>query len=332
MDFPSLLARLDGQGCLATEDQDAMELEIDRFQSEQSVWCDQVYRLPSEDGLWFAGLPELVRPHASVPDVLILPDGAHVLTYVDLGPEMFMATLRDDPARFWRQGLVGLGGIGMMVDDGSGYEDVVFDAHLASLQEVVDPDVGLLDDGSFRLAWYAVPVAQLPVDSWDPYMAAKPHSFYRTTSPDLATFPLAPVVVACSEGEFGEADPTMLTLPDGAEVLYAGAWEGTSMGWSSVDGEAWGVDGPDVDSHLPAAGPDVVPDEEGGYRMYFVNTEAHREYVATSVDGLSWTMGQAVMDIENASGGTVARAPDGTWWIYFNMPDPACVASVHDGG
>ncbi|MSP54462.1 MAG: hypothetical protein EXR69_02470 [Myxococcales bacterium] len=331
MTLPALLARLDAQGCLAAEDQDAMALEIERFHSEQSVWCDQVYRLSSADGLWFSGFPELVRSNASVADVLITPDGTHVLTFVDFAPERFMAALRDDPSLFWRQGLVGLGGISMIVDSGTGFEDAAFNLHLASLQQVIDPDIGLLADGTFRLAWYAVPVAQLPVDSWDPYMAAKPHLFYRTTSPDLTSFPVAPAIVASSEGEYGEADPTLLTLADGAEVLYAGAWEGTSKGWASVDGEVWGLGDADVDSLLPAAGPDAVPDGQGGYRMYFVNTETRREFVATSPDGFSWTMGLAVMDIPNASGGTVARASDGVWWIYFNMPDPACVASVHDG-
>lgn len=326
-DFWALAGRLDAQHCLSPSDQEAMSHEMDRFHEEARVWCDQVYRLRSVDGLAFTGEPELVRTHASVADVMITPEGTHVVVYNDLAPTLLMDTLVQDPERFWRQGLLGLGGIGMIVDEGSGFVDAAFDAHLASLQEVIDPDLSVLADGTFRFVWFAVPVGNLSRDDWDPLVSHKPHAFFRTTSPDLASFPTAPPIVSSSEGEYGEADPSVVSLSNGGEVLYAGAWDGTAKGWISADGETWD-DGaaPDIDSQLPAAAPDVVHDGVGGYRMYFVNTETAREDVATSVDGQRWTLLGPVMDVPDANGGAVAQAPDGTWWIYFNLPDKECKA------
>ncbi len=329
MDFASLTARLGTQHCLSVIDQGAMSGQIDRFHAEQRVWCDEVYRMDSPDGLTFSTTPQQVREHASVSDVMVTATGTHVVVFNDLSPTLLMDTLVSDPERFWRQGLLGLGGLGMIVDDGAGFQDAVFDAHLASLQELIDPDLAALADGTFRFVWFGVPVAALSPDSWDPYLSAEPHAFFRTTSSDFASFPTAPAIVSCSEGEYGEADPSVVSLADGGEVLYAGALSGTAKGWRSEDGVTWDDPGtPTLESGLPAGAPDLVSDGAGGYRMYFVNNQTGREEVATSLDGETWAILGPVMDMPNAHGGSVARAPDGTWWIYFNIPNAECMAQA----
>ncbi len=333
MDFLSLIGRLSDQRCLQTADQNALAVQMQLFHAQQTVWCDAVYRLSSPDGLWFEGTPELVHEHASVPDVAITATGEQIVVYNDLDPDLLIDTLRTDPARFWRQGLLGLGGLGMAVNDGTGFVDASFDAHFDALSEVVDPDLYALPNGDLRFAWYAVPAGRLPAGTWDPYMADKPHAFFRSESSDSADFPSAGTIVQSSDGDQGDADPTMLSLPDGGEVLYASSWDQTAKGWTSPDAVAWDVNSPPaVDTLLEAAGPDTLPDGAGGYRMYYVDSVALVESMATSSDGLTWTAYGQVMQLPGASGGSVARAPDGTWWIYFNIPDATCVQSASSGG
>ena len=48
-------------------------------------------------------------------------DGTHILVYNDVRPGLLVDVIRGDPERLWRQGLLGLGGLGMAIDFGYGF-------------------------------------------------------------------------------------------------------------------------------------------------------------------------------------------------------------------
>ena len=78
-DFGAIMGRLGAQGCLDDVDVAlALQLAEGFHQGTFPVWCDGVYRLPSDDGRFFTGEPELVQPNASVPDAMIDERGRHV--------------------------------------------------------------------------------------------------------------------------------------------------------------------------------------------------------------------------------------------------------------
>ncbi|MDP2313189.1 MAG: hypothetical protein Q8P41_09815 [Pseudomonadota bacterium] len=328
MGWPDLLDRLQVEGCLSTADQDAAIAFVDTFYAEQDVWCDAAYRLSSPDGLSFSGTPELVREHASVSDVTIAADGAHVLVYNDLTPGLFAATVRGDPARFWREGLVGVGGLGLSTDSGAGFVEVPLDLHLPRLALVVDPDIALRPAGDYRIVTFAIAYEELDGVQWDPLAMGKPHDIYRAVSSDFRSFP-APVHVLASEiGQRGGSDPTVLDLPDG-EILFLGDFTELLLGWYAPKGNypAFGSM-PDVLGGLPVSGPKAVDDPDGPYRLYYVHQANGSTWLATGEDGRAWTDVGLASDLPDVHSPSVARDPGGTWWMYFNRREPGCMAKA----
>lgn len=156
LSFTAILDRLGTQECLAEEDIVLVEAVLAAGYERGTLHCDAVYRLSSVDGLTFSGTPERVLSHASVPDVVVTDTGEHVLVYNDVTPYKLTEILRTDPARLWRQGLLGYGGVGMSTGLATGpdFTEVLdLDLHLPLPQEAVDPDLGRRGDGTWRLAW-----------------------------------------------------------------------------------------------------------------------------------------------------------------------------------
>ncbi|MES2640930.1 MAG: hypothetical protein V4850_15680 [Myxococcota bacterium] len=328
MGFRPLLARLGAQRCLSEADQDALIAWVDPFYEQQDVWCDAIYRLSSPDGRTFTGEPEPVREHASVSDVVITAEGAHVVVFNDLAPGLFAATLRTDPERFWRQGLVGIGGLGLLVDSGEGFAEVPLDLHLPELALVVDPDLTVRPAGDYRLVTFVVPGTALDGHQWDPFQSKEPHGFFRAVSPRFDTFPGPRRVVASRAGKHGGADPTVLDLPDG-EILFVGDFTEPLRGWSAPAGRYPPLGAvPGVSADLPVAGPKAVVDPTGPYRLYFVDFTSGLLSLATSTDGRSWSGLGPVVNMPQVNSPGVARAADGTWWLYFNRREPGCVSKV----
>lgn len=322
-----LLARLEAQRCLAEDDIAAVEaLMADQYE-RSSLFCDSIYRLSSPDGLSFAGTPERVVEHASVPDVAITDDGTHTLVYNDIRPGLFVELLRTDPERFWRQGLLGYGGVGMSVSDGgAGFSEVLdLDLALDRIQEAVDPDIGRKPDGTWHIAWFGIHVEDMT--GGGPLNSLQPHKFFRAEATDLRAFTPPVVAVASSEGSTGGVDPTVLDLADGGEILFVGPLDNYALGWSSPDGAAWDpAKAPDVPTEVPTATPDAMPDPTGGYRMHYMrNGDFGNFEVAFSEDGATWTEGTTMVRTTTGFNPSVARAPDGTWWLYFNQNDAGCL-------
>lgn len=324
-DFGSIMGRLGAQGCLDAADTALALAAVDAFHAgTEWVWCDAVYRLSSPDGRSFAGEPELVHANASVPDVGLDAEGRHVVVFNDLGPDRFAATLQADPARFWRQGLIGLGGLSVAVEGADGWDESPIDLHLPEPALVVDPDLTRRADGDYRLTSFTVPGTALDGVEWDPYRMPGPHAFQRAVGADYAQLPAPALVVSSTAGSYGGADPTV--LDDGAdEILYLGDYSAPMVGWVAPGGVYPGADAaPDV--HVPFVGgaPDITPDPAGGWRMYYADVSAGVLSLATSSDGRSWApQGPVVTDTELGSP-SVVRDADGVWWLYVMKRDPAC--------
>lgn len=325
MDLRALLVRLEAQGCLPAEDRSALGAFVDAFFEAERVWCDAVWRVPSDDGFRFDGTPELVRAHASVPDVAIDPAGAHHVLFNDLQPGLFAALLADSPGTFWERGLAGIGGLGLVVDAGEGFREAPLDLALAGLALVVDPDVAVLPDGAWRVATFQVPVTELDGSTWDPFRSPRPHDFHRAVGPGLTSLPTAPLVLASEAGALGGADPTVLDVP-GGEILFVGDVAAPIVGWSAPHGRYGAPDAaPDVVTDLRGLAPDAIPDPGGGYRLYYKPVADLELRVATSADGRAWAdRGVVSQELGEVSNPSIAVDPDGRWWLYYNQRDPDC--------
>ena len=329
--FEALLGRLNDQGCLHQSDMDAAEVHMqERLLSP--VYCDEVWRLQlSPDGTTLQE-PEWVMSHASVPDLLVLPDGSHLLVYNHLQTEIFMDTLRTDPARFWRQGLIGFGGVGISIDqmDGNGPVEITeLDLRLDHLNQAVDPDLGWTTDGQLRLLWYGIPAEVMRLGITSPMASPKPHRLYRTVMEEQWRFEQPVVAVESYAGSTGGVDPTVLSLADGSEVIYMGPMDHYAHGWHSTDLVSWPLD-PDIDTTIPAVTPDAHPDPAGGYRMFFMkNGELGAFKYQWSADGLTWDEDmQPLIDIEDGHNLTVDFDADGNLWLYYNLLNADCLEEI----
>ena len=327
-DIVDLFSRLDRRRQLSAEDLGWLEGWLDSYHRQTTLHCDSTWRVSGRDGLRFPGPAEEVLTASSVADLAILPDGRQALVYNDTTPGRLLSVARDDPARFWRQGLVGYGGLGLAIDSGRGFEEVPLDLHLDQLQEAVDPDLGVRPDGTLRLTWFGVPVDAMNPQAHGPLASRKPHRIYRTVAPTVSDFPTPAVAIASTAGSTGGTDPTILDLDDGGELLLMGPLDHTAVGWRSDDGRSWPTDeAPSVDTRLSAATPDAVRDPAGGYRLYFMqNGQPGVFKVAFSRDGVTWTGTREVFRDLDAFNVSAAVDRDGTWWLVFNRSDAACLA------
>lgn len=327
MGFADLMARLESQRCLADEDIDALAVWMEDFEGA-NLHCDVVVRASSADGLGNWSRPEPVLEQASVPDIYIGPDNVHVLTYNDVTRGRLVATVRDDPERLFRQGLLGLGGMGMMVDAGAGFEERQdLDLRLPVLQQVVDPELTRDIDGVLHLTWFGVVPSSMEDGVWDPVESVGAHNFFRNRAPALDAWEAPQLLVSSSLGGGRLADPTLLDLGDGAEVLFLSNPGREITGWSSLDGVQWDPSAePDRAMLVAALTPDAVVDPAGGYRMYFHNMD-DSFHVAMSADGVAWAPSVEVFRGANTTGLSVAVDPEGLWWMYYTVRDPACVAA-----
>ena len=324
-----LLGRLEAQGCLADADEDLLVAEIDTFFAKETVWCDAVWRVSSADGLWFEGEPERVHEHGSVPDVTVGPDGAHWLVVNDLTPGKFAEVLREDPARFWRQGYIGIGGIGLWREGESGFEEEDLDMSLPVPEIVVDPDLSW-DGSRARLATFAAVWPSM--DGFDPGAADLPHTFYRAEGESLTAFDPPVAVVEHGIGD-GGMDPTILDV-EGGEILFIGSNKLPLLGWSAPGGVYPELGTPaDIEGGMLVGAPDAAVDDDG-YRLYVWDPAVDQVGLLTSTDGSDWTPVGLVVDpaIGVTQNPSVVRDPDGTWWLYYAQKDAACVEAVEGGG
>lgn len=216
----------------------------------------------------------------------------------------------------------------MAEDDGAGFVEVTdLDLRLPTLQLVVDPDLSRDIDGVLHLTWFGVVPSSMEDGEWDPVDSAGPHEFFRNRGTEMTGWEAPQRLVSSSLGDGRLADPTLLDLGDGAEVLFLSNPGREITGWSSIDGVQWdpGAE-PDREIAVGATTPDAVVDPAGGYRMYFHDRD-DTFHVSTSADGLTWGPSTEVFRGINTSGLAVAVDPDGVWWLYYTVRDPECLSA-----
>ena len=183
-----LFQRLQTQGSLSASEIEAVERFMDVYHRQTTLHCDEIWRRSSADGLRFSGPGERILRGASVADVAIDNDGSHVLVYNDTRTGRLVETLRSNPSLFWAQGLVGFGGIGLSRLKNGQLKELALDLHLDTVQEAVDPDLGIRADGTWRLVWFGVEPGQMNAEQHGPLASSKPHHFYRSQSASLGDF------------------------------------------------------------------------------------------------------------------------------------------------
>ena len=321
--------RLEQDKCLHEQDIESLKQRMKTYHTQTTLHCDQVYRRSSMDGLKFDGPEELVLESASVADVVIDGMGRHIIAYNDTHPTRLVQTAQYAPNTFWKRGLIGYGGLGLAVDpmNDEAIQYLEPDLHLSNPLELVDPDIGLTNTGQYRLSFFAVEPTQMNRTQHGPMAAAKPHNFYRAVSNSLTEFPTPDVIVASSEGSNGGADPAILSLNDGGEVLFVGPLDHTTMAWVSTDGKQWPThESPTYNTRQRFATPDALPDPDGGYRLYGMTNGRPGEFqVSMSADGRQWKKSQVVLRQQGAFNISVGVDPVGIWWAYYNKTDSNCV-------
>jgi len=328
--------RLEEEQCLHRDDIVTLEEGMNEQYRQTTLHCDEIWRVSSIDGKNFDGKREKILDSASVPDVWIMPNGAHVIAYNDLtingrrgGSSNLIDTALSDPQAFWRMGLVGYGGIGISIDhmNNEPLQHIKTDLHLKSPQEVVDPDIGMTSDNRWRLTWFGVNPNQMNAEVMGPIGSSKPHYFYRSESHRLEDFGKPKVILKSSHGQTGGADPAILNLGDRREALFIGPLDVTVMAWESENGTDWDVSAePDFNTKAPLASPDAVAVPGGGYRLYGMKNGTPGTFLMyESKDGKRWSPHDSpVFEDENAFNTSVGVDFTGIWWLYYNMTNTEC--------
>ncbi len=324
-----IFVRLEEDKCLHEQDSQLLQTRMSTYHTQTTLHCDQVYRRSSVDGLKFDGPEELVLQSASVADLVIDGVGRHIIAYNDTHPTRLSTTAQEKPSAFWERGLIGFGGLGLAIDpmNDTPLQFIEPNLHLETPLELVDPDIGITNDGLYRLNFFAVQPTMMNRTQHGPMASAKPHHFYRTVSSSLTEFPTPDIIVSSSEGSNGGADPAMLSLKDGSEILFVGPLDHTTMAWVSSNGNDWPrFEPPTFNTRQRFATPDAVADPKGGYRLYGMTNGRPGEFqVSLSKDGKQYGKSKVVLRQPNAFNISVGVDPVGVWWVYYNKTDMACV-------
>jgi len=85
----------------------------------------------------------------------------------------------------------------------------------------------------------------------------------------------------------------------------------------------------DADVSEPPSAADAqpaMPLPDGGYRLsYMRNGEFGRFQYSTSADGRVWSAASDLIRTTDGFNTSVARDPDGVWWLYFNRSEDGCL-------
>lgn len=296
------------------------------------VYCDEVWRVLLSPTGAIIEEPNMVWSHASVPDILILESGAHLLVFNDLRPDIFMDTLRNNPSRFWKQGLIGYGGVGFAIDnfDGNGFvEHTDVHLHFQELQRAVDPDLGKTKDGTIRLSWFGMTTDVLGDGFISPMQTEKPHRFYRSVREGNWDFSIPQIAVSSFEGTTGGVDPTILSLQEGGEILFVAPLDFYAVGWFSQDGENW-PENADVFTEISGATADALLGKDGLHHMYYMKNGFLGVFEAmSSTNGFDWDIGPSTLYVEEGAHNlSVDIDPQGNIWLYYNQLNPECMSAL----
>jgi len=251
-------------------------------------YTHQVMFATSADGLNWQVSEEIIRDHASVPEIIRLADGTLLIYFVDGSANDTRAIRRSA--------------------DGS-WEEATLTISNRPTVRAWDPDAVLLQDGSVRLFYFGPPKMAGSMN--------EPHTIYSATSQDGLTF----------VADFGEritvnnvTDPSAVILPDGTWLMALSRGSETLLA-SSADGGAFTENGVVVSlGGVPEL--TVLPDNT--LRLYVTGQGGIRSLLSTD-NGQTWMEEDGVR--VPASQGNVAADPsvirleDGAWMMAWKRID-----------
>lgn len=318
--------------CLHPDDVPGLEDLLRAQYASKELACHTVWRTPSVDGWTFDGTAERVLDHASVPDVWIDPDGTHWLMSNDVTPYRLAQVASQEPERMLRQGMVGHGGLQLHQQgpDGGWTQVSTFDLGLDHVQIVVDPDLRQGPDGGWQLVFMQVEADELSPSSSDPAQAGEPHRIVRATSAGGPRFDPAIVVVEATVPNV--VDPTVGRMQDGRTLILAS--QGlqdtlTLRGWWWEEGGPPATE-PDASPGLECVLPDVVEEVDGALRMVAMVAEIDPLVMYRYTTEAGWVKSTQSVGLEAVINPSLAQAPDGGWWLYYNRIDADCLSALRD--
>ncbi len=282
----------------------------DQSLGQYGPWNSRLMVAYSDDGLDWERTDWIVSEQADVPDIEIDENGCLYLYYtaweIDGGfINQTHVAISDDYGETWTYKFINIEGLSTL-DTGS---------------PLVDPDIQILDDGTFRL--------YLTHDS-DGGDSGAPQSHYFE-SDDGINFTFVGVAFEDDENR-AVLDPSILQLDDDEWIFFAGGlgnggnWFGTSDDGTDFETDSMKLDY-EGNSYMMANGLAV----DGGYRFYsFSNTT---DFILSwfSEDGYEWEAEEVVLEVDESSGleskhvkdPTVIQLPDGSYIMIYKTTIPS---------
>jgi hypothetical protein len=256
----------------------------------------------SEDGLYFEG-GNRVLDQASVPELVIGPDGSYWLFFIDGNLERLKSWGEEhQPVG---PGLRGFGGLEAAVsEDGVNFERVELTVTGELPLYMVDPDIVLGKDGIYRLYYLGILAEEMCADTPDPFLVPGPHQVYLATSVDLVNWEQQGIVFTSSAGG---TDPAVWCVD--ANTCYITMLE-TGI---STDG-GLSFSNAVLDLGITPLLPDVHR-TASGWRMYSFDQGKMMSHA--SEDGFSWDFEQ---ELSLPAGSPTALELGATTWLYLLVP------------
>ena len=226
--------------------------------------------------------------------------------------------------------MVGLGGMVLArgsadSPDFSRVDDV--DLSMARPHMFADPDLKQTDDGRWQVEWLSTDPDKL-AEVVNPVLAAEPHQLVRSRSVAGQTFEPSELIIEPTIEAV--VDPTAVQTDDGLLVYASQGLEDTFdlWQWSWSEGAAPATE-PALVEGVYGVTPDLAVAADGAQRLVVMvpETEPLQLYRRDSSDApwVRWMADNLPDGVRNPS---LAVAPDGSWWLYYNRVDMACLDEV----
>ncbi len=259
--------------------------------NQSPLYEHQVYLTTSKDGLTFTEPAELIIEHASVPDVVIGPDGALWVYFVNGEPGQHgIFAARQTKDQIWEI-------LDCVKIDG------VFNGN------AVDPNITRLDDGRYRLVYFLGNFVDRDVLNPN-----DPHPIYSAISEDGINFTVENQLIAVDE----VTDPSLLQLPDGSWLLAMTRPSGSLLA-ASLDGQHFEL--LDVVFEEPGI-PELALLSDGRIALYLGQVHISND------GGQTWTADRSVQVPGGGADPSMTSLPDGSYiFVYkgfssFQSPPP----------
>ncbi len=246
---------------------------------QPEIYTHNVYLTFTPDGRTFAAGSDLVLEHASVPDLVIGPDGALWMYYVNANPGQHGIFVARQTESGWES-------LGCVTLDGA------FNGN------AVDPNVTRLPDGRYRLVYFE---GNFVSQTLGP---DEPHPIYSAISEDGLHFTVEKRLFAYPRA----TDPSLVQLPDGSWLLAVLA-DGQTVLAASADGSEFSVISQVDDIGLPELF--VFPD--GSLALYLLHL-----YLSPD-GGRTWELQEGVRTPADGNSPSIVALPQGGYAFAYKL-------------